>query len=302
MADGDAVRRQLASGRRRRLQPGARAAGAADRIATYGAFYRSWGDSSRPSPRPCRDGQEPRFKARVRGYGNTLEAALADSEVDPAVYELLVREVNASLPTLHRYLELRARMLGLEDLAYYDLYPSLVPEVDDHYPWAGATEQVLAALAPMGSEYTDYLATRSTTGGSTSTRARASGRALTWPAAPTTFTRTCCSTTTDDYDSTSTLAHEAGHMMHSALTNRAQPYPTADYDDLRRRGGLGDQRVGALRLHPEARGKRRGAARHSRPVPGVGADHGLPPDHVRRVRAHHPPHGRAGQAAHARSS
>ncbi len=226
LSDGSSLRVDVAGYSRGRALPARQ-----DRITTYGAFYDSLGGFKQALAATLASTVKNHvFKARVRGYGNTLEAALADSEVDPAAYELLVREVNASLPTLHRYLELRARMLGLEDLAYYDLYPSLVPEVDDHYPWAGATEQVLAALAPMGPEYTEYLrhAFNHRWVDVYPREGKRSGAYMAGSAYD--VHPYMLLNHLDDYDSTSTLAHEAGHMMHSALTNRAQPYPTADYE------------------------------------------------------------------------
>jgi oligoendopeptidase F len=226
LADGSTLRVDPAGYTRGRALPARE-----DRVATYGAFYASLaGFQQSLAATLASTVKNHVFKARVRGYGNTLEAALADSEVDPAAYEILVREVNAGLPTLHRYLALRSRMLGIPDLAYHDLYPSLVQEVADDYPWAKATEEVLAALAPMGTEYADYLR-----------HAYASRWVDVYPREGKRSGAYMAGSAYDvhpymllnhleDYESTSTLAHESGHMMHSALTNRAQPYPTADYE------------------------------------------------------------------------
>ncbi len=203
----------------------------ADRIRTYEAFYGQLaGFQQTLAASLASTVKNHHFRAKVRHYDNTLEAALAESEVDPAVYDLLVREVNDALPTLHRYLRLRARMLGLSDLAYHDLYPSLVADVADSYPWPRATAVTLEALAPLGADYTGYLEQAFQRGwvdvyprDGKKSGAYMAGSA--YDVHPYMLLNH-----QDDYDGTSTLAHEAGHMMHSALTNRAQQYPTSDYE------------------------------------------------------------------------
>jgi oligoendopeptidase F len=226
LSDGSSLRVDVAGYSRGRALPSR-----VDRVATYTAFYgelSSFQQALAASLATTVKGHN--IKARVRSYPSTLEASLAESEVDPAVYEMLVREVNASLPTLHRYLKLRARMLGVGDLAYFDLYPSLVKDVQDNYPWPAATETVLAALQPMGSDYVDYLR-RAFAGGWVDVYPREGKRSGAYMAGSAYDVHPYMLLNhLDDYDSTSTLAHEAGHMMHSAYTNRAQAYPTADYE------------------------------------------------------------------------
>ena len=104
----------------------------------------------------------------------------------------LIDGVNRNLPAFHRYLELRKRMMGLDQLHYYDLYAPLVASVDLKYTPEEAQKLVLAAVAPLGTDYqADDSAARSTSAGSICSRTRASGRAPTRTAAPTTSTRTC---------------------------------------------------------------------------------------------------------------
>jgi oligoendopeptidase F len=169
------------------------------------------------------------FSARARGFASTLEAALHPNEVDPAVYHMLVREVNAALPSLHRYLRLRARILGVEPLAYHDLYPPLVPEVKVDYSWERARETVLAALAPLGDEYVDRLRHALTdrwvdVDPRPGKRAGAYVNDGSYGCHPYMLLNH-----QNDYHSASTLAHESGHLMHSWYSQEVQPLPTSRY-------------------------------------------------------------------------
>ncbi len=169
------------------------------------------------------------FTAQVRHYEDTRAAALAGAEIDPAVYDMLVDQTNKALPTLHRYLELRERMLGLDDLAYYDLYPPLVGDFKADYSWPRATKLVLESFAPMGEIYVSYLQNAFHQGwvdafpmdGKRSGAYMAGGAYDVHPY--------MLLNHRGDYDSAATLAHEAGHMMHSAFSTKSQPYPTAGY-------------------------------------------------------------------------
>ncbi|NJN64411.1 MAG: oligoendopeptidase F family protein [Acidobacteria bacterium] len=169
------------------------------------------------------------FEARARRYGSCLEAALHGNEVDPAVYAMLIREVNAALPLIHRYLRLRARVLRIPDLAYHDLYAPLAPEPAGRYAWDQARELVTSALAPLGPDYVEQL-TRALQSRwvdvdpRTGKRSGAFVNDGAYDAHPYMLLNH-----QDDYHSASTLAHEAGHLMHSTYSQRHQPYPTARY-------------------------------------------------------------------------
>jgi len=202
-----------------------------DRFKTYEAFYSTL-HSFEGTLASClaTTVQEHVFTSRVRGYENTLQAAVKPDEVDPAVYHMLVDQVNAGLPTLHRYLKLRARMLGLSDLGYHDLYPPLVEGVERAFTWDKAVDAVLAALAPLGAEYTNYLKKAVDQGWvdvyprtGKPGGAYVSGRA--YDVHPFMLLNH-----QDTYEDTSTFAHEGGHMMHSALSSKAQPFETAFYE------------------------------------------------------------------------
>jgi oligoendopeptidase F len=168
------------------------------------------------------------FEKRVRHFDTALEAALFQDNVPTAVYKQLLTDVHRSLPTLHRYLGLRKRMLGLTELRYQDLYVPLVASVDMRFQPDEARAIVLEALAPLGPAYidalkkgfegrwTDYLPTTGKRSGAYST-----GVYGVHPYQLLNFN--------GRYEDLTTLAHESGHSMHTFLAYSAQPYPTADY-------------------------------------------------------------------------
>ncbi len=168
------------------------------------------------------------FEKKVRGFGSSLEAALFPGNIPPAVYRQLVADVHRSLPTLHRYLALRKRMLGVETLRYQDLYAPLVPSAEMRFAPDEARDITLQAFAPLGKEYvaalkkgyqsgwTDYLPSTGKRSGAYST-----GVYGIHPYQLLNFNGL--------YDDLSTLAHESGHSMHYLLAFTTQPYPTADY-------------------------------------------------------------------------
>ncbi len=138
--------------------------------------------------------------------------------------------MNASLPTFHRYLRLRKRMMGLtDDLHYYDLYAPLVASVNLKYTPEEAQALVIASMAPLGSEYTDVL------------RRAFSERWLDWYPTEGKVSGAYSNGGAYDvhpfmllnylgqYNDVSTLTHELGHTMHSYYSNKRQPYPTANY-------------------------------------------------------------------------
>jgi oligoendopeptidase F len=165
----------------------------------------------------------------VRHYDSSLDSALDRNAIPVEVYRTLVRETNANLETLHRYLRLRQRMLGLEELAYHDLYTPMVKGVEKSYPIGLSQEMVVQALAPLGPDYVGKLR-EAFHGGwidappRPGKRSGAYSNGSVYDLHPFVLLNH-----NDNYDGLSTLAHEMGHAMHSALANATQPYPTADY-------------------------------------------------------------------------
>lgn len=173
--------------------------------------------------------QKDLFAMKARKYASSLEASLDQNNIPVAVYTSLIDGVNANLPSFQRYLKLRKRMMGVSELHYYDLYAPLVASVDLEYPIEKARQEILAALEPLGSEYTSVI-----------TRAFSER----WiDLYPTPGKRPGAYSSGSAYDvhpymllnyngrysDMSTLAHELGHTMQSYFSNKTQPYPTADY-------------------------------------------------------------------------
>jgi oligoendopeptidase F len=173
--------------------------------------------------------QRDLFYTKARRYDSAVASALDGSNIPVAVYTRLVEGVNANLSTLHRYLNLRKRILGLDQLHYYDVYVPLVGSVDLEYPIEKAEKTILSAVAPLGP---DYQATIEKAFGerwidlypTPGKRSGAYSEGATYDVHPFMLINY-----NGKYDDMSTLAHELGHTMQSYLSNRTQPYATADY-------------------------------------------------------------------------
>ncbi|HEX6817693.1 MAG TPA: oligoendopeptidase F [Ktedonobacterales bacterium] len=168
------------------------------------------------------------FFARSRRYDSALEAALDPNNIPASVYSSLIDTVHQNLPKLHRYLQLRKRLLGLDELHMYDLYVPMVREVEYKVPFQQAQEQVAQAVGPLGEEYVAAL--RKGFGSRwidvPENQGKRSG-AYSWGSYGTNpFVLLNYQGT---MDSMFTLAHEMGHAMHSYFTWKTQPYPYGGY-------------------------------------------------------------------------
>jgi oligoendopeptidase F len=169
------------------------------------------------------------FYKNARNYGSCLESALNANNIPTRVYHNLVDSVNGSLNTFHRYLKLRQRILGVDQLHYYDLYAPLLADVDLQYTYEESQSHILSALKPLGE---DYVATvkRAFDGRwidvfpTESKRSGAYSNGSAYDVHPYILLNY-----NGKYDDMSTLAHELGHTMHSYLSNKHQPYATSDY-------------------------------------------------------------------------
>ena len=168
--------------------------------------------------------------ARARGYDTALEAYLDKDGIALEVYDNLVATINANLPLLHRYVELRKKTLGLADLHIYDLYIPLAEGVEVEVPFAEARATLLAALAPLGADYGAILAEGLDPANGWMDlyphRDKRSGAfsASVYGPHPYVFMNY-----QDSLDDMSTLAHEFGHALHSDLAMKAQPYASFRY-------------------------------------------------------------------------
>jgi oligoendopeptidase F len=168
------------------------------------------------------------FDRDVHKYGSCLEAALFSANVPTAVYRRLIADTHANLPTLHRYLKLRKRIMGLDQIGYEDLYAPLTKKEELRYTPEEARKMVFEATAPLGPQYAEDLKTSfdnrwvdfmPSTGKKSG--AYSTGVYGVHPYQLQNFTGL--------YDEVSTVAHESGHSMHSLLSARHQPYISHDY-------------------------------------------------------------------------
>ncbi len=167
------------------------------------------------------------FRAKARKYSSTLEAALSGNEVPVSVYKQLIEAVNENLPYMHRYVRLRKKLLGVEELHAYDLYCPIVSDVDFEIPFEQAKQEVYDSLAPMGEDYRkiytegcengwiDAFENEGKRSGAYSAGARVHPFVLL--------------NHKDTLNCEFTLAHEMGHAIHSYLSNKTQPVCYADY-------------------------------------------------------------------------
>ena len=169
------------------------------------------------------------FRARARHYPSALEAALFPDDVPVEVYEGLIKSVRANLKPLFRYFDLRRRLLGLGELHHYDTYVPLVGEIETKIPFDQAVDQVVAALQPLGKEYVDVLAQglRARWCDRYETKGKRSGAfsSGSYGAPPYILMNYKDDVFADVY----TLAHEAGHSMHTWFAQKAQLFQDYDY-------------------------------------------------------------------------
>ncbi len=168
------------------------------------------------------------FRATTRKYPSTLAAALDANNIPEAVYRTLLSETNANLSTLHRYLKLRGRLLGISDLRYWDIYPPIVTS-DERFPIEQARKLTVAAVAPLGAEYVEGF-THAVNGRYTHLYPQPGKRAGAYMSGSVHDTHPyVLMNYNDDYESVSTFTHEWGHGLHSVLANRNQPSTNAGY-------------------------------------------------------------------------
>jgi len=168
--------------------------------------------------------QKDVYYARARGYSSALAQALFGDDMPPSVYDGLIEAVHGHLPALHRYYDLRRRRMKLRDIHHYDTYVPILTEMKVHRTWPQAVETVIGALAPLGSDYCSVLE---------------QGLSQRWcDRYPNQHKQSgafsCGSYDGDPYilmnfkqdvfEDVFTLAHEAGHSMHSFYSAKHQPF------------------------------------------------------------------------------
>ena len=169
------------------------------------------------------------FNARARGFESSLAAALYPDDVPVTVYDNLIGSVHRILPDLYRYYDLRRRKLKLKDIHHYDTYVPIVGGVEKRRPWKDAVRTVVRAMEPLGSDYTKVL--DEGLSGRWCDRYENKGKRS--------GAFSCGSFDGDPYilmnyqpkvlDHIFTLAHEAGHSMHSYYSSKHQPFTDYNY-------------------------------------------------------------------------
>ncbi|MGM0921828.1 MAG: oligoendopeptidase F [Bacillota bacterium] len=168
------------------------------------------------------------FYATVRNYQSAREAALSNNNIPEEVYENLVKTVNDHLHLLHKYIELRKKVLGLDELHMYDLFTPLVKDVKMKIPYAEAKDYLLKGLAPLGEDYlailnegfenrwVDVHENKGKRSGAYSSGTYGTNPyiLMNWQ---------------DNVNNLFTLAHEFGHSVHSYYTRKSQPYQYGHY-------------------------------------------------------------------------
>ncbi|WP_102271809.1 oligoendopeptidase F [Cytobacillus massiliigabonensis] len=168
------------------------------------------------------------FNAKVRNYDSARHAALAANNIPESVYDNLVKTVNDNLHLLHRYVKLRKKVLGLEELHMYDLYTPLVKDVKMEVKYDEAKDLILKGLAPLGEDYqivlqegfdnrwVDVHENKGKRSGAYSSGTYGTNPyiLMNWQ---------------DNVNNLFTLAHEFGHSVHSYYTRKSQPYPYGNY-------------------------------------------------------------------------
>jgi oligoendopeptidase F len=169
------------------------------------------------------------FRARSRNYSSSLEAALFPDAVPAAVYEGLIKSVRANLAPLFRYFELRRRVLGLKELHHYDTYVPMVAEIETHISFDQAVEHVVTALRPLGKEYVEVLESglRGRWCDRYETKGKRSGAFSSGSYGAPPFI--LMNYKEDVFADVYTLAHEAGHSMHTWFSQKSQKYQDYDY-------------------------------------------------------------------------
>ena len=202
----------------------------ADRRLVFDAFWSAWNQfADGMGATLAAEVQANVFQSQVRGYSGVLAQNLFADGLPAEAYTQLVQQVNEALPVFHRYLRLRARMLGIDDLRYYDIYPPLVQADTGAFDIARSTEITFESLRPFGARYLellefglsqDWMHSHPQPG----KRSGAYMNGSLYDVHPYVLLNH-----NDDYESLSTFTHEWGHAVHTLLAQESNPYETAGY-------------------------------------------------------------------------
>ncbi|MET3575668.1 oligoendopeptidase F [Bhargavaea ullalensis] len=166
--------------------------------------------------------------ARVRNYGSAREAALSNNHIPESVYDNLVGTINEHLPLLHKYVSLRKKVLGVDELHMWDMYAPLVKDVDMKIPYDKAKGMMLEGLAPLGEEYAEILK-EGLENRWVDVRENKGKRSGAYSSGTYGTNPYILMNWHDNVNNLFTLAHEFGHSVHSYYTRKSQPFVYGDY-------------------------------------------------------------------------
>jgi oligoendopeptidase F len=200
-----------------------------DRLKVFDAFWARYNEYTRTLGTSLNSQiQAHEFSRKLHKFDSSLADALFADNVPTAVYTQLIADIHANLKTLHRYLRLRQRMMGLDKLGYEDLYAPIVNRYERTFTPEEAKTLTLEAVAALGPEYREILG-RGFENGWVDWFPRPAKRSGAYSTGVYGIHPFQLQNFTGLYDEVSTLAHESGHSMQTFLSDRAQPYPTHDY-------------------------------------------------------------------------
>ena len=168
------------------------------------------------------------FFANARHYPSALHAALDQTEVPVDIYHNLIAAVREGLPAMHRYVKLRKKLLGVDELHFYDLYTPIVADQDIRVPYDEAKALALDALAPLGEQYLSMLR-EGFENRWIDVYENQGKRSGAYSAGAYGVHPYVLLNYTDKLDDAFTLVHEMGHSLHTYLSNKAQPVTYANY-------------------------------------------------------------------------
>ncbi|MGI9249634.1 MAG: oligoendopeptidase F [Pseudohongiellaceae bacterium] len=201
-----------------------------DRELVFDTFWNAWNQyADGMGATLAAEVQSNVFQSRARSYDGVLAQNLFSDGLPPEVYTQLVSQVNEALPVFHRYLRLRGRMLNIDDLRYYDIYPPLVQVNTGEFDMERSKQITFEALRPFGRRYIELLEFGLSQQWMHShpqpgKRSGAYVNGSIYDEHPYVLLNH-----NDDYESLSTFAHEWGHAIHSLLANANNPFETAGY-------------------------------------------------------------------------
>lgn len=200
-----------------------------DRKKVFDAFWNTWKTYEAPFGQTLDTLVKTHiFTAKSRGYENSLDQAVSNSNVPTDVYRALVKAANDNLPSMHRYLKLRQRMMGLPDLHYYDIYPETT-QLEKEFSVEEAKRLTLESLQPFGEEYltllkeglnADWMHVYPQPGKRSGAYMQGAGYDV-HPYVLLNYNK--------GFEDVSTFSHEWGHAVHTLLARANNPYETYSY-------------------------------------------------------------------------